>query len=79
MACLEPYETLYFFLTLYFINKFCVLACLIIWMHTKFYLFYTVALKAYFAPQKYCAVFKFNGYPSECITRWFNLYLINEN
>ncbi len=41
MTCLGLYEMLNFFLTLCFIvTKFCVLAHLIIWMHTNiFYLF----------------------------------------
>ncbi len=41
MTCLGPYEMFNFFLNLCFIvTKFCILACLIIWMHTNnFYLF----------------------------------------
>ncbi len=52
MTCLGPYEMFYFFLTLCFIDtKFCVLACLIIWMHTNnFYLSLQVALWNVFFP-----------------------------
>ncbi len=35
MTYLGPAEMFYLFLTLCFIAKLCVLACLIIWMHTN--------------------------------------------
>ncbi len=56
---------LIFFLTLCFIvNKFCVLACLIIWMHTNnLYLFLQQPNKMYFLPQKFCVVYiNLSGY-----------------
>ncbi len=64
MTCLGPYEMLYFFLTLCFIvTKFCVLACLIIWMHKQFLFILTVALWFFFPPQKFCVVYlNFTGY-----------------
>ncbi len=53
MTCLGPCEMFYFFLTLCFIvTKFCVLACLIIWMHTTFFFILSVALWNVFSPQE---------------------------
>ncbi len=67
MTCLGPYEMFYFFLSLCFIvTKFCVLACLIIWMHTIQTIFiysYSSLMKCFFPPQKFCVVYlNFTGY-----------------
>ncbi len=48
MTCLGPYEMLNFFLTLCFtVTKFCILACLIIWMHTKNIYSYSSLMKIF--------------------------------
>ncbi len=64
MTCLGPYDIFYFSLTLCFIvTKFCVLARLIIWMHTNNLYFLQYPYEMFFSPQKFCDVYlNFTGY-----------------
>ncbi len=64
MTCLGQYEMFSFFLTICFIvTKFCVLACLIILMHTKNIYSYSSLMECFFPPQKFCVVYiQFTGY-----------------
>ncbi len=71
-----------FFITLCFIvTKFCVLARLIIWMHTNYFLLIlTVALLNVFPPSEImCCVFKFEWLWDEGINIDLIYILINEN
>ncbi len=81
MTCLWPYEMLYFFLTLCFIvAKFCVLAHLIIWMHTNYFFTLTVALWIVIFPQKFCVVYlNLTGYQIKAWNIDLIYILMNEN
>ncbi len=52
MKCKKKNLTLCFIVT-----KFCVLACLIIWMHKQFLLILTVAVFIFSPTQKFCVVY----------------------
>ncbi len=71
-----------FFLTLCFIvTKFCVLDCLIIWMHNKYIFILPVASwNDFFPPQKFCVVYiHFTAYQMKAYHIDLIYILINEN
>ncbi len=70
-----------FFLTLCFIvTKFCVLECLIIWMHKKIYIYSSSSLmKWFFSPLRNSVYIHFTGYQMKAYHIDLINILINQN
>ncbi len=74
------FRDIFFSHLMFIVTKFCVLACLITWMHTHYFLFLQVALWNVFFPQKFCVVcLNFTGYQMKALNIDLIYILINEN